>query len=203
MARRIYIGSSNSSRNVKSMYIGVSGAVRKVTKGYIGENNVARIFYPRYAWDKYSISTVRVYERSWVYGGQFALRGYEKDGGFELTKSFEFDKYSGDFTFKNIVFYAENDDYDIQIPYGTYYVSYMDFSGYGSNSVVTTECNNGSKCYELEYDGFAYYNNRYYESRLTYGEETSEGDFVEMVYSNDENAYPDNGMSGDYWYIRK
>lgn len=45
MARKIYIGSSSSSRNVSNIYVGISGKSRKVTKGYIGVAGSARMFY--------------------------------------------------------------------------------------------------------------------------------------------------------------
>lgn len=205
MARKIYIGSSVSSRNVSDIYIGISGRSRKVTKGYIGENSAARLFYPRYAWDKYTIGRKTVYGLAWYSDGAFTLNGDARYGGFRLAQDYTFDDSTGTITFIDIVFYEENDPHKQSIPYGTYYATMVDFSGYGSTTILTTDCDESTRgtSYRLEYRGVAYYNNSIFEGRHSTSVEDGPGDFVETVYSNESDAYPRNDILGDYWYIRK
>ena len=45
MAKKAYVGISDTARNVKNIYVGVGGVARKVVKGYVGVNGVARQFW--------------------------------------------------------------------------------------------------------------------------------------------------------------
>lgn len=44
MAKKIYIGVNNVTREVKKAYVGVNNVARKIKAGYVGVNNVARPF---------------------------------------------------------------------------------------------------------------------------------------------------------------
>jgi hypothetical protein len=62
------------------------------------------------------------------------------------------------------------------------------------------------QCYRIDYWG--YYNStlRFYYS-AAYAKETdtvkSRGAYIKDVYSSESSAYPDNGISGDYWYVKQ
>lgn len=47
MAKFVYIGSTSTSKRVRSIYLGVSSASRVVTKAYVGVGGVAKQFWPR------------------------------------------------------------------------------------------------------------------------------------------------------------
>ena len=64
MAKKLYLGAGNSSRECSKLYIGESSIARKIIKGYIGVNGSARQFYPLYKWKRYSVNSTSTLDKT-------------------------------------------------------------------------------------------------------------------------------------------
>lgn len=78
MAKKAYIGVSDTARNVNKIYVGVNGVARKVVKGYVGVEGVARQFWPHTVPMGVEITT-RIYDTHFVVDNvsiQTSIRNY-------------------------------------------------------------------------------------------------------------------------------
>lgn len=196
MARRIYIG-TGTARKVKTAYIGSGNVARKIVKGYVGVSNQAKQFWPnlQYIWNRYSIktSTIYSYTRTQILRNMNALIGITSSS--YGARHFEFDEITGLFTLSNSI---SIDYQDRGTWYGTDYT-------YNSETKILSkfECENGSfnTIYGLEISYSAANDtlSRYQASEPEITQ--SQGDYIDQVRSENRNAYPDNGVSGSYWYV--
>lgn len=216
MAKKVYLGVSNVARNVKAMYVGVGGVARKITKGYIGVGEVAKLFYSsEYTWAKYS----SIYR----YGA------YIESGPTSTTittyASNSSERYVQQLTYKSVggpyLYFTSDDIY----PY-VYKTGSVNFTSHGLE-VGKMYCSKYSSVLGLnklsnmpDLGGTGTSPERYFikidsitSSKITgtyyYGQvkaaqsEYIKGDFIEYVTSTDPNAYPDDGRSGSYWYVKQ
>ena len=191
MAKRVYIGSSNSSKRIKNMYVGVSGSSRRIIKGYIGVSGTAKQFYPAYAWNKYTVRAAEYGETlgseqeisSWNPGIMIGNTGYP--AAYCYT-SYTFNKSTGKYSFSG---------WDTPpVNYG-----YTDVTGYYYDNYALTRTYGFNMIGSGRHSSTAY--GRFMSSTLTTTE--GPGTRVGLVFSNESNTYPTNGKHTDgYWYIR-
>ena len=199
MARRIYIGNGSSSRRVKGIYLGISGSSRKVVKGYIGVSGSAKQFYPLYKWKRYSVNSTSTLHKT--------VNGMTK---YYVSSSGATNRYlpayesSLQATPSGILVLGVNwidSLYNFDIIF-----SYQ----YTTNSQIVTDMwdmsNSVNQTYSTLYafapeafgSGWSGQCDQYtYTSKTS----TSIGSYLGDVYSDSRNAYPDNGVSGSYWYV--
>ena len=196
MARRIYIG-TGTARKVKTAYIGSGNVARKIVKGYVGIGNTAKRFWPnlQYIWNRYSIktSTIYSYTRTTVHSNMNALIGITSSS--YGARSFEFDETTGLFTISN----STSIDYqDKGTWYGTDYT-------YNSEAQWVSKfyCDIGSfdTIYGLYISGSAADDILWRYRATESGTTQSQGDYIDQVRSENRSAYPDNDVSGSYWYV--
>ena len=195
MARRIYIG-TGTARKVKAAYIGSGNVARKIVKGYVGVSNQAKQFWPiQYVWNRYSIktSTIYSYTRTTVLRNMNALIGITSSS--YGARNFEFNEITGLFTLSNSISIDYQD-------YGTWYGT--DYT-YNSETDILSKlyCDIGSfdTIYSLYLSRSAASDilQRYQASEPEISQ--SQGDFIDQVRSENRSAYPNNGVSGSYWYV--
>lgn len=215
MAKKIYLGNGNSSRNCSKLYVGVGSTARKITKGYIGVGNVAKQFYPIYSWQKYTITTTKQWvdtrdtyrtNRIWQVDWEW-VRG-DTDGSLSAVplpdcyRTYTIDQSTGDYILSGST---------VEPPYRK--DATLDISGY----YIYTRPDGHSRAnfYELteiEVDHwYATGDDNYswettcngYRMIARYQDVQTAGTFIETVFGSSESQYPANGVHTDgYWYIR-
>lgn len=90
-------------------------------------------------------------------------------------------------------FTITNDGYFELSTETTYLSGYYAISGGNGKSIYSTKYNYASS-------GSSYTD--YYKLTLSDSKEITKGQFVSYVTSDSENAYPDNGVSDGYWYVK-
>lgn len=208
MARKIYIGSSGSSRNVSNIYIGVSGVARKVIKGYVGANDVAKKFYGlQYVWKRYTIEIINTYEQTTERYANFRYITAAASQSGKLPTRCEFDASTGRFALSNLGTVEIREDGFTSDYYTTKVnIEYYDNAGYMTSFSVIKEGVYDGPIYHIE--ARRYYwpsmntesNVDIYTSSITSSVQSA-GTYLTDVYSENRNAYPDNGISGSYWYV--
>lgn len=199
MAKRIYLG-NGSARNVKSLYIGVNGAARRIKAGYIGNANIARKFWPKgYIWNYYTVSNV--YRDVGWYGGYYSIHLY---GTFQLASAYTFNRNTGMYTISasNIKTYQYLYEIDEEYEYG-YELYFTDADDTGQNPYFEEiECSAGtfSSIYEIQKTGKMQHDHTFSRHRSELQDQQI-GSYIGQVISENRNAYPDNGISGSYWYV--
>lgn len=199
MAKRIYLG-NGSARNVKSLYIGVNGAARRIKAGYIGSSNIARRFWPKgYIWNYYTVSNV-YRDMGWHRG--FYSMYYM--GTYQLASAYTFNANTGMYTINasSIKTYHYEYEIDDDYKYG-YQLYFTDADDTHQNPYFNEiECSAGtfSFIYGIRKTGDSYTDHVFsrHESEL---QDQQIGSYIGQVTSENRNAYPDNGISGSYWYV--
>lgn len=191
MSKNFYIGSSGRAREGKEIYVGVSGRARKVIKGYVGIGGVCRQFWPGiYTWNRYTIMQKETY--SYEYIEEPRHLGYTITSGREIFYTTEsnpeniFDSNLGYFTpMSSVKFYDRRVDF-----LRNKFIATYDNPTSLQLLVDWQESNSGG--YQTYFTDEAKINTTY---------ENISGDYVDQVFSEDINAYPENGIQGDYWYV--
>ena len=185
MAKRIYIG-TGTARNVRSLYIGVNGSARRIKAGYMGNANAARKFWPKgYMWNYYSIQ----YQYNEIHGESSKYNHSAAYGTWQYTTSWYIDNSTGVF----VVTQVNTASYFNDIPYGARVTGYE----WGGTSCTVGNHSVMYEFYEIQVGGT-------YRSSITLQLNTSNpqiGSHIGQIISENRNAYPDNGISGSYWYI--
>lgn len=208
MARKIYIGSSGSSRNVSDIYIGISGRSRKVTKGYIGINDIAKKFYGlQYMWKRYTIETVNTYEETSKRYANFRYITAAASQSGKLPTRCEFDTSTGKFILSDLDIVEIRDDGMTSEYYTTEVnIEYYDNTGYLVGFTAIKEGAYDGPIYNIEAHRYVWpsmnteSNVDIYTSSIASSMQSA-GTYLADIYSENRNAYPNNGISGNYWYI--
>ena len=192
MARRIYLG-NGSARNVKSLYIGVNGSARRIKAAYIGSGNTARKFWPHgYVWNRYEIDSVTKYRES-ISQSRTELYSRSTTGGSPymppLYNSYTFNESTGTYSGAGGSFTPSRATQSIS--------GYLLQSNYPNGHVVYIEYRSSStpsgRRQSVSYEGYRFTTSSYSED--------VQGSYIDQVTSENRNAYPDNGISGSYWYV--
>lgn len=209
MSKKLYVSSAGVSHKTTKLRVGINNVSRNVVKGYIGVNNVAKQFWPDepiYVWNRYnadpkytyslSYRSPRYYNATWDYNtsGSLAWSG-SFDSSTGLITLSDIETYDYDWLIRNTnmtLKYAYIIDYDTKYSLGT-----------SPNEVYGTTASEGtfSNWYMI---GLASTNNlmEFNVASVTSSiNGYSKGDRIDQVTSKTRSAYPDNGMSGSYWYV--
>lgn len=194
MSKNFYVGVSGKAREGQELYVGIGGRARKVVAGYVGVNGKARKFWPGvFSWNQYKVNYVESMTD-------------EIDG--TRTFNFQSDVWADD----SIKWNEDEQTYQLRNPSLIMSLSQMQSGyrryvqggnyflfGYSSVSVHT------SYWYAV---GRVYFNGNENEESFTmeghaqYFERIgTQGEFIGIVESEDENAYPSNGIQDGYWYV--
>lgn len=228
MAKVIYSGVNSTARKVKNLYIGVNNTARKIKKGYIGVNNIARQCYSSdiiYRWKYYNVT--KTYSLSSIISRSGGSSFNASSPSVKLEKSnmaryYEFNYTSTSITSTSTFKYSDTTSYptpyDKSFNENVYYgvTSYtlnssqgnLTINGYSYYIESGTEISNISPG-TIPY--LIYFTDTYITaSRLAYtlyriNKTYSKGStyYGEVTAVNNPNAYPINGQSGNYWYIRQ
>ena len=209
MARAAYIGNGNSKK-VKHIYIGNSNNARKVKKGYIGDSSgKARLFFSGATrWNRYTITKENQYEITQVplpnAGAKIDLKDYcyytEVNNIVNVINQ-DLDVYDGR---KMTLIHPITDKISLDemkqlivgkavLDYRIMYDNGIEFHGGG-----LVLCDDVRKADIYYYDAVYHYN---YLARIT-NVLYYQGNFIDTVESDNPNQYPDNGISGNYWYVK-
>ena len=192
MSKNFYIGNGNIAREGQDIYVGINGVARKVKSGYVGVNGVARKFWPSvvyYYWNVYNINYTQTITRESNITIPFSSspisvytwRDYEIiNGRYDLTNA----KRTGN-GLSNQSGYHRTDG-------GFIVGSWRNDTGYSSPTGwywenYTLSQTSGSWVYILYCD--------------KYDLVAKQGSYVRRVTSTNQNAYSQNGVQGDYWYV--
>lgn len=211
MAKVVYTGVSNKARKCKALYVGVSNKARKITKGYVGVSNKARLFYSsEYTWAKYNVTTVKSYSKSQLWSDW--ARGYSNSDyyypmtidGVNSTCGDQFNnRYGGrtdlwDMMSDGAVNMFSVSSYDEPSGRISYYVVH------GWNQYSAPDISTVPYCMGVANGSSGTSSTRHvimYKINSTNVQQI--GSFIGYVTSTNSSAYPDNGVSGSYWYIKQ
>ena len=192
MSRKIYIG-TDVSKKIKALYVGSGDIAHKIKSAYIGVNDVAHKFWPiSYKWNRYTVESVTKY-REGLSESRTDLYSRSSTGGFPymppLYNSYTFNELTGEYTGTGGSFTPNNttqsvSGYLLQSNYTKGYVVYIE-----SRSSSTPSGTRRS----VTYEGYRFTTSSYRED--------AQGNYIDQVTSENRNAYPDNGISGSYWYV--
>lgn len=204
MAKVIYSGVNNTARKVKNLYVGVNDIARKIKKAYVGVNNIARLCYSsNYIWARYSINTSYIMHISETIVNNNTIapaRGYY--GHFTGSIS---GKYLT-LTYVNVIQKSGTSaDYSNVVTVGDYYSSPAAASSIVNSFDTYNEANtvNNTKYIFTPTQMLSrYFNGNCYRINDIVKNQ-SVGNFIDYVTSTNPLAYPDNGISGSYWYVRQ
>lgn len=230
MAKVIYTGVSSKARKIKACYIGVSNKARKIKKGYIGVNNIARLCYSSgYMWARYTLASTGKVSLTKVVSNASGYR-FAKDNlqsfyecvvtgndssGYTLKTSStpEFNKRAKAVTTSGA---SSNSYYQVPKNCGvvtnTYYCvvtygyegGYNRLSGYDFYMDYNTDITTATWFSYLALWTAVNYNTNSDKLDI-YRKNTiqTKGSFIDYVTSDNSNAYPTNGISGSYWYVKQ
>ena len=208
MAKSVYLGNGNSHK-VTKMYEG-NGTAHKIKKGYIGDSSgKARLFFSGSTrWNRYTITKENQYEITQVplpnAGAKIDLKDYcyytEVNNIVNVINQ-DFDVYDGR---KMTLIHPITDKISLDemkqlivgkavLDYRTMYDNGIKFHGGG-----LVLCDDVRKTDIYYYEAVYHYN---YLARIT-NVLYYQGNFIDTVESDNESAYPDNGISGNYWYVK-
>lgn len=232
MARGFYLGIDGVAREGSEIYTGVSGVARKVVKAYASVNGVAQQVWPRYAWKRYSLKDLVTYHwdkynavSTTSYTGK-AIISYAS-GSMTVSWSPTYSRNDpprlDDRCWDNCVGGTWNGwdppgqwvGQGVNLSRNRYYVTNIEDAS-GANVKLTysrvaraetkTTYTKGlsqgqvSSTNPNAYPADGVSGGSWYTSAASTSE-TVQGDYIDTVYG-DEGEYPDNGILGDYWYVK-
>lgn len=195
MAKVTYIG-NGSSKKVSKIYLGSGNTSHKILKGYIGVSGKARLFFSgSYKWNKYNIETVPIYGYVWDYhrvstSGELTFPGQERVTMY-MVKDLDTFNFSTGYWEKYSWKWTANWSGDSAADYGASSMPTRRLYARLSDPTYT--------------DVLTLYYDWYYEGYQSYeqtGTAQQKGSLVGTVESENENAYPVDGISSGYWYTR-
>ena len=209
MSKKLYVSSAGVTHKTTKLRVGINNVSRNVVKGYIGVNNVAKQFWPDepiYVWNRYNADPKYMYSVTYNMTKSYKCEwSYKTSGSFAWSASF--DPNTGQITLSDIQSYdyrwlTKNANMTEKTGYITTYDTKYDL-GWSPNDVYSTGASEGtfSQWYMIGITS----TNRimpFYKPNITSSiNGYSQGSYIDQVASKVRNAYPDNGMSGNYWYV--
>ena len=215
MAKVTYIGNGNSKK-VSKIYLGSGNISHKIKKGYIGDaSGKARLFYTSgYRWNKYNIQLI---EQLSPANYSYSTNGYD-DVSLSWGESVQLNEdplycipYGNNEGYAYIL--ANDDDRKAYVKVNRQlYVRWVTGSGGSGATGFTIKLINTYQysldvAFVIDYAGGSYwfYLDTTIMSIVQHYEVSaikSQGSYIGTVESDNPAAYPDNGVSGDYWYVR-
>lgn len=196
MAKVTYIGNGNSKK-VSKIYLGSGNTSHKILKGYIGVSGKARLFFSgSYRWNRYTVQNVPVYGTVWDYrrvdsSGELTFPGKDNVRVYmQREQERHFNPNTGywdDYDWKWTASFSGDNAADYGSPNIPTRVIYASMSDPSNVDVLTIR-------YRRYYEA--------YQKQEQTGTVQQKGSFIDVVESENENAYPVDGVSGNYWYTR-
>ena len=182
MSKGLYVGDANKAKKIKSLFIGGDGKAHKIKKAYIGdENNKARLIYMNgyeydydmYVWNKYNLNSTI------TEGSSYAIDNID-DLGYIYK----------DITIISGSIYGQDSYQDVKT--GRYeYVNglWREYPYFDGNPSY----------YGSAPDGWYKATSSTSANIITLSQ--SKGSYIGEVTATSRSEYPDNGASGNYWYV--
>lgn len=202
MAKKIYIGASSVAHKVKQLYIGSGNVAHRIKVGYIGVGGTARKVFPSgYVWNRYNVTNVVTYYEQWLARANYDIVSDSETIG--RLGGYRFDSQNGHFIITSNDIVTSNVERIRNLPNNTtFYVGYENdisitsgnvnwIRGTTTGSFVQINIFTKSSDYMLHWE-------KYGVGRTS---NQTPGAYIDQVTSENRNAYPDNGISGSYWYV--
>ena len=222
MAKVVYTGVSNKARKCKALYVGVNNKARKVKKGYVGVNNKARLFYSSdviYTWKRYNVKSTTT--TTWsatnnntsiyahvVKNTSKYIHKINMDNDAAITASYQCNTTDLINCLNNSLDgkYLAIASYERDTSASSSKTIYQ-LNGLGRTANIKV---NGTVLFKVG-SGQVLYNSNLYAYNISLYTLTSTsnttyscGTYIDTVTAaNNPNAYPTNGKSGNYWYIKQ
>lgn len=169
-------------------------------------NSAGSIIWQKlYVWKRYNIqtttsSTYTQYSSSKSVSSSGDVPYKTSDGKLYKTKSFN--NSTGTFTLSS---YAAATIGSRPLVYWINQQSDLDVVQYYTNQGYRYFYGNNNDCYYIRGTSLSYITcpftlTRYYGAKQT---TNSQGSYIDLVTSTNSNAYPTNGISGNYWYVKQ
>ena len=210
MSRKIYIG-TGTSRRIRQLYVGSGNVARRVKAAYVGVGGSARKFWPiLYKWNRYEVNSTVQYT-PYVRSDEVIEFGrWTEFGQYSLIYSYDTYVYGGNFLYR--LYSGErfpDPDCVDDLPNGTTFYAFEYWVGYNGGSLsyiradfgLNSSATDGTMVEFIKQSGS--YGGTVRRRIHTYSKQTvtSAGSYIDQVTSENRNAYPDNGVSGSYWYV--
>lgn len=212
MSKKLYVSSTGVSHKTAKLRVGINNVSRNVVKGYIGVNNVAKQFWPDepiYVWNRYNIVPEYKYSVTYMHNTGYPYEyicswGKKTSGSF--AKFASFDPNTAKITLSNIQTYdydwlCDNTSMTVMFAYITTYNTEKPLN-VSPNEVYSTGASEGtfSQWYQI---GISSGRHMTFHVPVikSYINDYIQGSYIDQVMSKTRSAYPDNGMSGSYWYV--
>lgn len=209
MAKVVYTGVSSKARKCKALYVGVNNKARKIKKGYVGVSNKARLFYNNailYTWYKYNVTTgysFTISSSSDRITAHSAKAGYYAE--LVVNSGSTFERYIV-YTISRYFYQRDADDFSQFSTSCIYMVAQVPSNGwiigFGTELQATYAATSDGKYIFLpsSISRQSMSGSQYIGSVFTTVD--IKGSYVGTVTSYNQNAYPTDGVSGSYWYVR-
>lgn len=198
MSKGLYIGVVNTSKKVSSIYVGVNNVSKKIVKGYVGVDGIAKQFWPIdpiYIWNRYSVYYPTVYViDNWSsvisscthacssrYSPVCRTYTINDDGTFTLSGEGTTRYNPGTFYVTSVSIMGKIIS-DVSGKAGTYKIGETDL-------------------YEVYLHGTSF--NISYANIANFATKQGDaqrGSLIDQVTTKASDQYPNNGVSGSYWY---
>lgn len=213
MAKSIYLGNGKAIK-IKKIYEG-NGVARKIKKGYVGDSSgVARLFFTSgYRWERYTVTYTTSEQTLISADGSYPapiLAFITYPPYYKANPSGTAGAINAGVSSYQVIIGTWNGSSvtgrTTTISKGGYVYSgnnYMQFPTFGNIIIhVTNGCRlnatgisgGGTHCYM--------YGNGYVTEFKLVRRTGNKGSYVDTVESDNINQYPNNGISGGYWYVK-
>lgn len=209
MAKVVYTGVSSKARKCKALYVGVNNKARKIKKGYVGVSNKARLFYNNailYTWYKYNVTTgyrFNITSSSDRITAGSANAGYYAE--LVINSGSTFDK-SIVYTISRYFYQRYSDDFSQFSTSCIYMVAQVPSNGwiigFGTELQASYAARSDGKYIFLPSDISRQSMSGSQYIGYVFATHDIKGSYVGTVTSYNQNAYPTDGVSGSYWYVR-
>lgn len=231
MSKNVLVGVNGLAREAENLWVGVDGKARKVKSAYVGVNGVARKFWPkiRYVWGRYTIKyefgervaptfTIRDEHSDKPKTSYYGIMYQNVTTGKYIYKVTDYyptvlNNWPPEI---NVVEYIDLDDWhtsrlgvddfligasDIEFNRGDRPTSGIDWWIVKSNgsSLVATYVNYNMQRANTVYCDLSIDDSRSKIYKIT--RTPVRGTYIDQVFSDQPNTYPQNGQSGSYWYV--
>lgn len=196
MSKKLYVSSFGVAHKTAKLRVGINNVSRNVVKGYIGVNNVAKQFWPDepvYVWNRYN--TADGY--SFYENGSYSVRFNTKLSGKYSMTAKVLNHTGFGYLWKLYDCQSVSNISDIRNK-KIYVYGYDEYKG----SITTLSARDDTTLYTDDVWSIDVGSGNSGIRHNLYGQEVTVcGSYIDQVTSKTRGAYPDNGMSGSYWYV--
>lgn len=207
MSKKVYVGNHVAN----TIYVAMNGVLRKVVAGYVGIDGINRKFFGTSpTWERYAVVAETYYinnissTKEVCYSNSQVTTSYSDvytPGGTWSKMSFS--ESTGEYTFSSRC--------DIKLGDDSYYQDNPSSMGmnYGECDGLFPEYKTGHwkisnyKRTSTTVGRKVWYGLTVYGYRMTAVQATRQikGDYIDTITANSADAFPSDGVQGDYWYV--